>query len=468
MTLHRSVRGRAVSSNSLLALAVVGVAAATLYAGHGAIAQAPPPTASQAAPASPDAGAPPSAAPSVPETTTPATEKPQVYGPSGLRSVPDQEESEADPAAAEADEAGEAGEQAAAVLAADPEPGGFSAGSNITPEPGQAKPDKAPYNGSFTQVVDVKVPPFRGIEPDIDLVYDSSLGLRAGGFFAGYVGVGWQVSSLSDIVRISVRQGAPAFDANDTFALDGTPLVPCATAATNPSCASGGTHATRVESYQRIVFAAGDNSWTVTGKDGTRSIYRPVSTWGSTVPSGDTDPAMLQNQFRWLLAQVVDTHGNTVSYSYSCGILPSCWPTQITYAGVQIDFIADTVADVQTSATGRSLSIQDKRLKRIEIRVDGNKYKAYQLTQEASPITGLARLTSVREFGSDFVIQPDGTATGTALPPTAFAYSNPGIDFTTEKLFDSPSRYNPPGFGDFKGNGRVDVARPGLAYTAIQ
>ncbi|TCK19627.1 RHS repeat-associated protein [Ancylobacter aquaticus] len=461
MTLHRSVRGRAVSSNSLLALAAIGVAAATLYAGHGAIAQAPPPTAGQAEPAKPDASAPPAAAPSVPETTAPASEKPQVYGPSGLRSVPEPEKGEADPAAAaDAGEAGEAEPQAAAVLAADPEPGGFSAGSNITPEPSQAKPDKAPYNGSFTQIVDLKVPAFRGIEPDIDLVYDSSLGLRAGGFFAGYVGVGWQVSSLSDIVRISVRQGAPAFDANDTFALDGTPLVPCATAATNPSCASGGTHATRVESYRRIVFAAGDNSWTVTGKDGTRSIYRPVSTWGSTVPSGDTDPAKLQNQFRWLLAQVIDTHGNTVSYSYGCGILPSCWPTRITYAGVQIDFIADTVADVQTSATGRSLAIQDKRLKRIEVRVDGNNYKAYLLAQETSLITGLARLASVQEFGSDFVIQPDGTAIGTALPPTTFAYSNPGLDFTTENLFNATSAYASSGFGDFSGDGRVTNARP--------
>ena len=469
MTLHRSVRGRAVSSNSLLALAAIGVAAATLYAGHGAIAQAPPPTAGQAEPAKPDASAPPAAAPSVPETTAPSAEKPQVYGPSGLRSVPEPEKGEADPAAAaDAGEAGEAEPQAAAVLAADTDPGGFSAGSNITPEPGQAKPDKAPYNGSFTQIVDLKVPAFRGIEPDIDLVYDSSLGLRAGGFFAGYVGVGWQVSSLSDIVRISVRQGAPAFDANDTFALDGTPLVPCATAATNPSCASGGTHATRVESYRRIVFASGENSWTVTGKDGTRSIYRPVSTWGSTVPSGDTDPAKLQNQFRWLLAQVIDTHGNTVSYSYGCGILPSCWPTRITYAGVQIDFIADTVADVQTSATGRSLAIQDKRLKRIEIRVDGSKYKAYVLAQEGSPISGLARLISVREFGSDFAVQSDGSTTGTALPPTTFAYSNPGIDFTTEKFFDVPIMSSMPGFGDFNGDGRVDTGKPSVYYSSIQ
>ena len=348
-----------------------------------------------------------------------------------------------------------------------PEQGGFSEFSNITPEPGQAKPDKAPYNGSFTQVVDVKVPAFRGIEPDIDLVYNSSLGLRAGGFFAGYVGVGWQVAGLSDIVRISARQGAPAFDANDTFALDGTPLVPCATAATNPSCASGGTHATRVESYRRIVFTSGDNSWTVTGKDGTRSIYRPVSTWGSTVPSGDTDPDKLRNQFRWLLAQVIDTHGNTVSYSYSCGILPSCWPTQITYA-VQISFVAETVADTQSSATGRSLAIQDQRLKRIEIRVDGNKYKAYVLTHGASPISALARLNAVREFGSDFVIQPDGTVTGTALPPTTFAYSNPSMDYTTDTFGSSPLGSKGRGVGDFNGDGIAEFAAPGLYYTWIQ
>lgn len=350
----------------------------------------------------------------------------------------------------------------AVALAADPPPGGFSGDSNITTEPQDTKPDKAAYNGSFTKVVDLKVPAFRGIEPDIDLAYDSSLGLRAGGLFAGYVGVGWQVSGISDIVRISARQGAPAFDANDTFALDGTPLVACAAAASNPGCTAGGTHATRVESYRRVAFASADNSWTVTGRDGTRSVYRPVSTWGSSVPSGDTDPDKLRNQYRWLLAEVIDTHGNTVSYGYSCGVLPSCWPNQITYAGVQIDFIADTVADTQIYATGRSLAVFDRRLRRIEIRVDGQKHKAYVLTQQASPITGLARLTSVREFGSDFVVQPDGSVTGTALPPTTFAYSNPDMSLTSRRVsLEQRDRRKQFGVGDFNGDGMAQVSSPG-------
>lgn len=343
-----------------------------------------------------------------------------------------------------------------AALADEPVPGGFSEYSNIAPEPSKVAPEKAPYNGSFTYSVDVKVPAFRGIEPNIDLVYDSSQGLRAGGLFAGYIGVGWQVAGLSDIVRISARQGAPAFDAADTFALDGVPLVACAATATNPSCTAGGTHATRVESDKRIILTAADNSWTVTAKDGTRSIYRPVSTWGSSVPSGDDDPAKLRNQYRWLLAQVIDTHGNTVSYSYSCGVLPSCWPTRIAYAGVQIDFVAFGGTS-QTYATGRSLAVLDQRLKRIEIRVDGHKYKAYFLAQTASPVTGLPRLAFVQEFGSDFAPQPDGSMTGMHLPPTTFEYSNPSMTFTSQRFAPAESRAKSDGIGDFDGDGRAEI-----------
>lgn len=349
--------------------------------------------------------------------------------------------------------------EAAAVLADSPS-GGFGPDSNLSPTPTEVKPTDAPFNGSFTQTVALKVPSFRGIEPDIDLVYDSSLGLRAGGMFGGYVGVGWQVSGLSDILRISKRQGAPSFDANDTYSLDGAPLVACADTATNPGCADGGTHATRLESYKRIVFTTASNSWTVTARDGTRSIYRSVSTWGSTVPTGDPDPTKLRTQYRWLLAEVIDTHGNTVSYSYTCAILPACWPSQITYAGVQIDFIASVVTDTQTYATGWSepLAVLDRRLKRIEIRVGGQKQKAYVLSQETSPITGLARLTAVREFGKDFVAQANGTVTGTAMPPTSFAYSNPPMTYTAQRVASPAPSLKAYAVGDFAGNGTMSIA----------
>ncbi|MBS7700218.1 MULTISPECIES: SpvB/TcaC N-terminal domain-containing protein [unclassified Chelatococcus] len=145
-------------------------------------------------------------------------------------------------------------------------PGDFDKQAPTEPE--------APFNGSFTQRIPLEVPNYRGLEPKLSLVYDSSQGLRAGGMNAGLLGVGWDLGGLSDIVRVSRINGAPRFDNADTWLLDGAELVPCSEVSSSPSCSYGGTHTTRVESYKHIRFNGGENSWTVTAKDGTRYIYR--------------------------------------------------------------------------------------------------------------------------------------------------------------------------------------------------
>ena len=50
------------------------------------------------------------------------------------------------------------------------------------------------------------------------------------------------------------------------------------------------------------------NTWTVWKKDGTRYLY---SAQGGTTARADAT-------LRWLLAAVIDTHRNTVTFSYTC------------------------------------------------------------------------------------------------------------------------------------------------------
>ncbi len=59
-----------------------------------------------------------------------------------------------------------------------------------TPASGDMVPliDSSNSNGSFRQTIPIEVPEFRGIEPNLDLVYDSASGARAGGFMSGLVG----------------------------------------------------------------------------------------------------------------------------------------------------------------------------------------------------------------------------------------------------------------------------------------
>jgi Salmonella virulence plasmid 65kDa B protein len=154
------------------------------------------------------------------------------------------------------------------------------------------------WNGSFTQAIPIVVPKFRGLEPRLSLQYDSVRGVRNIASVGGWTGVGWTIGGLSEIERVSGSpvpaigqpkqpsgMGAPAWGAAglppDSFALDGTVLIPCAEVqnqSTTPSCSVGGMTATllgyapRIENYARIRFNTANNTWEITGKDGTKSI----------------------------------------------------------------------------------------------------------------------------------------------------------------------------------------------------
>jgi hypothetical protein len=112
----------------------------------------------------------------------------------------------------------------------------------------------------------------------VRLVYDSSTG-------NGPLGMGWTLDVGSRITRSSAGRGAPHYDGTDKLWLDGLELVPCGGNVVSVSCATHGTHATRVETYRRIRQHKQDgtttdehiasNRWTVWERDGTRLEYTP-------------------------------------------------------------------------------------------------------------------------------------------------------------------------------------------------
>ncbi|WP_158596251.1 toxin TcdB middle/N-terminal domain-containing protein [Oleomonas cavernae] len=370
-----------------------------------------------------------------------------------------------DEAKPEAESTDESAPAAAAMAAA--APSADDPGSDM-----QARPTASFYEykprkpesfamGDFNESVAIAVPVFHGLEPQLSLQYNSSAGLRAGGLNAALLGVGWSLAGVSDIVRTAPVNGTPRFDANDEYQLNGERLVACVTGVVSPSCSTGGTHATRRESYQRINFAS--NAWTVTAQNGTKSIYKPVSIWGTvTDPIAiDPVPALISNSYRWLLAEVIDPHNNKVTYSYTCRTLPVCYPSTITYNGTEISFVLGDHPAYQTVATGRGLAKLDRILQRIEIRTSGAKVRAYALSYQASPSTGLQRLVSVQQFGTDWTVNATtGVVSGTSLPPTTFAYTDSEVAFTAgAAIHNSDPPYNlsfdiP---GDFNGDGKSDV-----------
>jgi RHS repeat-associated protein len=322
-----------------------------------------------------------------------------------------------------------------------------------------SKAQEPPMNGSFTHDIMVDVPKFRGLEPKLSLMYDSNISARPTGATAGTLGIGWRMQGISEIVRTARVRGAPRFDATDTFMLDGEELVACVAGMVSPSCTSGGTHTTRVESWRRITQTTAANTWTVTARDGTAYRYISIGTIANT-GSPHTD---ITSNYRWLLQTVTDTHGNVVTYSWTCTTLPYCVIAQIVYNGTVITFYYDGRPDPRTYGTGRSLATASYRLKTIGITTGGARVRAYALAYDTSPTTSVTRLTSVTPYGKDAGIDANAAVTGTALPTTQMGYTNPGGATTVTGPTLTASAlgtvFEPKIWGNFRGSGKREQLR---------
>jgi RHS repeat-associated protein len=265
-------------------------------------------------------------------------------------------------------------------------------------------------HGTFSERIPIEVPAFRGITPGLALTYDSSEG-------NGWLGVGWSLDGVGVIERASPGKGAPRYDATDIFLLDGRELVACAPGSVSPSCTTGGTHSTKIESYMRIAFTGtGPSSrWTITEKDGTRSVYAPVFS-----ASGGA------NVFRWGLEQVIDMKGNVVTYNWAANQFGCCWeyPDSVTYNGTTVKFHYEQRSDRELAAAGAAgLRTLHGRIKTIDVTVSGSRLRAYKLGYATSGATARSLLSSVQQFGKDAALDGSGTVTGGAsLPAISIDY----------------------------------------------
>jgi RHS repeat-associated protein len=299
-----------------------------------------------------------------------------------------------------------------------------------------------PFFGAFTTRVPLAVPRFRGLEPPLELAYGST-GAN------GPQGMGWSLTGFSTIERASAGRGTPRYDGGDIFLLDGQELVPCASGSTSPSCLTGGTHSTRLESYQRIRFDG--HTWTVTQKDGKRAIYSPL------FPTS-------RGTFRWGLTSVADTLGNTVSLGWWCDGNPveECYPESVQYNGTVVRLYREPRPDVLTWAHGEGMGQTRYRLKTVDVTVSGSRLRAYALRYTTSGSTWRSLLVSVQQYGSDAVLDGSGTVVGgTAQPALSFGWRGGGTGFRgtfgsglVDWGYESGRQWV-----DFNGDGRADYCR---------
>lgn len=343
--------------------------------------------------------------------------------------------------------------------------GGGTEGAGLVPEveaPEEQIPE-ARGNGTLGYSFALDLPAYRGLGPRIALTYASSRKTKTGGLYQGWLGYGWGVSGFDVIERARPRRGVPAYDANDIYLLNGVELVPCVTGTVSPSCDTGGTHATENESYLRIKQDVAANSWEITEKDGTKTVMQAVGTIANeTTSTPGTDDHDVNHLYRWLVTSVTDTHGNQVSFTYDCPDLPVCYPATVTYNLTTVTFHRETRPDFILMANGHTISETKERVKTIAVTVNGDMRTAYALEYDQAPLSNASRLTKIRQYGTDAVVDVAGTVTaGTERPETVLAYEDYAATYAS-KTFPGGSTA---GFNvnDLNNDGSDEVHGPGGA-----
>jgi Salmonella virulence plasmid 65kDa B protein len=271
--------------------------------------------------------------------------------------------------------------------------------------------------GSYSHVVPIEVPAFHGLELKLALAYSSQAG-------NGFAGVGWSLGGFSSIEwgRTGEAQwgGSP-----DKYFLDGQELIACQTGSVSPSCTTGGTHSTKIESYLKIKFDTSANTWTVWGKDGTKTTFSPTLILGPyTVRYGQTS--------------TVDTYGNTVTYGWACQG-GDCFPDTVSYNGYTISVFRELRPDILSFAEGYGLGTTQYRLRSVIVQLGTTPIRGYKLTYTTSSVTGRSLIASVQQYGKDLVHSSGAISAGSTLPAQTFTYQNDALGHTFQGATPPPT-----------------------------
>ncbi|MCD4739346.1 MAG: FG-GAP-like repeat-containing protein, partial [Anaerolineae bacterium] len=259
-------------------------------------------------------------------------------------------------------------------------------------------------SGAATYHYSLEVPPGAGgMQPNLVLGYNSQVKW-------GVLGYGWSIAGLDMIAR-STKNGAPQYDASDTFVLGGEDLI-----------FHDGYYHTKHENYHRIQNVGGSGAgsyWVVTDKSGTQYRFGYDDTnLHSRIEAVGKDSAVRV----WMLDRVLDTNGNYMTISYSEDTTNGdFYPDTITYAyndagGIgayhTVKFNWQARPDVRSSYAQGALVKIDQRLANIEVQSGGNLLRKYTLDYSTGS-GGKSQLWKITECGTD------GT---TCLPPAQFDY----------------------------------------------
>ncbi len=305
--------------------------------------------------------------------------------------------------------------------------------------------------GAATYTIPIWTPPGpQGLQPSIALTYNSQQG-------NGYVGVGWSVSGLSSIYRCNLtyaQDAAPAPVAlvtSDGYCMDGQRLR-----------LTGGTYGTAGSTYQTEIAnfvnvtaygtaGSGPAYWIAQARNGRTYTYGNGGS--SQVLANGTSTAI-----SWLLNEVSDPAGNTMTVSYSTtNTVASAVPSTISWTPsshgsssynytMTFGYGANVPQSSYYGYAAGTLVQNTNLLSSITIAYSGTTVKAYFLGYTTSPTTGRDELISVKECAD--------SGQANCLLPTTITYQ------AGAKGVSTTATSAPKGLGvlyDFNGDGYPDT-----------
>jgi RHS repeat-associated protein len=306
--------------------------------------------------------------------------------------------------------------------------------------------------GAATYAIPIWVPPGpNGMHPSIALTYNSQQG-------NGIVGVGWGVSGLSSINRCNLtyaQDAAPeavALATSDGYCMDGQRLR--LTSGTYGT--AGSTYQTEVANFINVTAygSAGNGPGYWVAQDRNGKSYTYGNGGSSQVLATGTTTASA-----WLLNEVSDQPGNTMTISYSAATgtaVPSVisW-TPSSHGSSSYNYTMTFAYGTnvpQSSYYGYAagtLVENTNLLSTITIAYSGTTVKKYVLTYQTSPTTGRDELKQVQECSDS-----GGT---NCLLPTVITYQSgtAGVSSTATSAATTVLRY------DFNGDGYPDALYAG-------
>ena len=297
--------------------------------------------------------------------------------------------------------------------------------------------------GTFSYAIPIFVPPgTAGMAPQISIAYSSSL-------YHGLLGMGWDISGLSAIVRVQQdiyhdgKTEGITLTNNDRFSLDGNRLL-----AVGQNGGNGTQYFTEDENFLNIysygVAGNGPQWFRVITRDST------IIEYGNT-PDSRIEANGSQTILLWRINKIIDKHGNYMVYTYREENGES-YIDNIQYTGNSnanlapyniIRFLYDRRYDQNKTYLAGSEIPNTVLLRTIKVECEGVLVHKYEFKYTFNYYT---HLNEIIETGAD----------GKSLNSTVINWGLLSPLMTNYETLSMSKKYVY-NYGDFNGDGRTDL-----------